>query len=132
MAEKNDALDKPMTTREAMGLFREMISELRKPAEPTEEEVLRKEQDLQMRKQQAQQMNKITANRKWEQEHCTHRRSDGTNNTVFVQNGDYIICQSCQGKIKRAPSPLDEPDQFIYNEMAFYALMQSNNRATFA
>lgn len=78
-----------------------MLRELRKPPELTEEQQLHKQQEVAMRKQMAQEVDQRNRNRKLEQDMCTHMRvEDNSTRTVYVQNGNYLICQACQKIIR--------------------------------
>lgn len=78
----------------------ELIKELRKPPEPTEDERAAKEAKIQHRKELAQRVLETAANKKLEQDMCTHLRRNGTPLGVYVQNGNFIICQGCQKIIR--------------------------------
>lgn len=74
-----------------------LIKEMRKPADPTPEQIAQKQGEIENRKHIAQQEHAKQANRKAEQEYCPHTRyEDGSTRMVYVQNGNYLICQACQ------------------------------------
>jgi hypothetical protein len=77
-----------------------VIAEVRKPAELTEEQKAAKEQDKEMRAQQALLALEIQRNRERDQAACLHQRRDGTTPAVYVANGNYMLCQHCQKIIR--------------------------------
>jgi hypothetical protein len=81
-------------------VLRTVIAESKKPADPTPEELAQKAADREHRKQMAQLQQRREDERSREQEACVHCRLDGTTTGVYVQNGNYIICQQCQKIIR--------------------------------
>lgn len=74
-----------------------MLRELRKPAEPTEDEKARKQGEIDRRRDLAQLEHTKNDNRKMDQEMCPHTRfEDGSSRMVYIPNGNYLICQYCQ------------------------------------
>lgn len=102
-------MSKPETTAvqamapETVALLKEMLvtvlQEARKPADPTPEEAAAKEQDKALRKQTALLALNNQLAKEAEQEACIHQRRYGTTTAVYIQNGNYMICQQCQKKI---------------------------------
>lgn len=89
----------------------ELIKEMRKAPEPTEEEQARKKADLDARKDQALLVKEIAERKRIDQEMCTHMRRNGSTLGVHVPNGNFIICQGCQ-KIVRP-----EEDVALFNKL---------------
>jgi hypothetical protein len=103
--------------------FLELVKELRKPADPTPEQQAAIEQDKRDRQTQAELSLQIQDNRRAEQEACSHMRTGvwaGTTTAVYVQNGNFLICQQCQKIIR----PENEPQ-------LFNRLIQSQAQANF-
>lgn len=91
----------------------EMIREMRKPSDKTPEQLAKEADDKQRRADQAQLVHIRNENRVREQNMCPHlRREDGSARTVYVQNGNFIICQECQ-KIMRPETDLQEFNRFF-------------------
>lgn len=109
-----------------------VISEARKPAEPTAEEKAAAEQARQIREIRSKiERDKQTA-RFMEQKHCPHLQENGKSATVSVNLGEFLICVKCQAKIKTAKGPYDEPEQnFIYDESLYYRHLNSQKQTTF-
>lgn len=108
--------EKPVTALSADDLkeiLRTVIQEARKAPEPTADELAKKQQELDQRKQLALLVHQKEENRKREQNQCTHMRmEDGSARTVYVQNGNFIICQECQ-KVIRPETDLQEFNRFF-------------------
>ncbi len=89
----------------------EVLKEARKAPELTEAELAELESAQSMRKERAELELARMETRRQEQEYCTHMRQGiyaGTTSAVYVENGNYMICQQCQ-KIVR---PDQEPALF--------------------
>lgn len=84
------------------------IAAAKQPPAPTPEELAQKEQEREMRRQQAELVLLEAENKRRAQEACAHMRRDGSTPAVYVQDGNYIICQHCQKVIR----PAAEPDLF--------------------
>lgn len=85
---------------------------LRKPLDPTPEQLAEKESNDSMRRATAESELQRIASRKREQAACSHLRRDGTSSCVFIygdpsqpNQGNYVICQQCNGKIRPEPRP---------------------------
>lgn len=103
--------EKPAVTigaEQLQEILSSVIEAARKPPEPTPEQKAAAEQDKEMRRQQAELVLMEAENKRRAQEACSHMRRDGSTPSVYVQDGNYLICQHCQ-KIVR---PEVEPDLF--------------------
>lgn len=89
----------------------ELIKELRKPPEPTDDEKARKATEIQNRKDQAELVKANAERKRIEQEYCTHLRKNQTTLGVYVQNGNFIVCQGCQKIIR------PEEDVNLFNKL---------------
>lgn len=86
--------------------LRELLIEVRRPI-PTDKEIAEQKDALEARKANAALTLQILEQKKMNQQMCTHLRYDGTVRAVYVQNGDFLICQGCQDVIRR-----DRPELF--------------------
>jgi rRNA-processing protein FCF1 len=88
------------TAEQLQEMLRTVLQEARKPADPTPAQIAELEAAQTARKQQAELVLAEAARKKAEQEACIHLRRDGTSTGVYVENGNYIICQQCQAIIR--------------------------------
>ena len=117
--EETQALS-PATVSVLKEMLVSVLQEARKPADPTPEELAARESDREMRKQTALQALGVQQSKIAEQEACVHLRRDGTTTGVYVENGNYIICQQCQKIIR------PEKELALFNK-----LFQMTNPAIF-
>lgn len=103
------------------------IQEARKPAPATDKEIAEMAQEQQMRKDQAQLILDKQNNERAYQRICTHKhpaRDGGASHCVWIVDGNYILCQKCQVKIR----PVAEPEGYqggdIYDVRLFNMLLQ--------
>jgi hypothetical protein len=114
MAEKKEI---PALAPEQLAMVQEMlktvIAEVRKPPELTEEQKAEKDQQVAMRRQQAELALARMEMKKSEQEFCSHMRRDNTSHAVLVNlgpvcGGEFLLCQGCQKIIR----PNEDPQTF--------------------
>lgn len=76
----------------------------------------------------------LQAAKRLEQQVCSHMRKNGSTRAVYVENGQFMICQSCQAVIRPgvAPEGVQNYMGYIYSDEIFYRLMQSTQTADFA
>lgn len=89
----------------------DLIKELRKPADLTEDQKAQKEAEIQGRKELATLVHERAKLKKLEQDMCTHMRRNNTPLGVYVENGNFIICQGCQKIIR------PEEDVNLFNRL---------------
>ena len=94
-----------LTADQLKDLMLTMAKELRKPADPTPEQLAQKENDRLSReataRSQLEKMQRDQANRAA----CTHRRKDRTTSMVYEYMGGYLICQQCQAIVHAGARP---------------------------
>lgn len=120
-----------MSAEQFEAMMLRMAQELRKPPEPTPEQQAAIESDKQTRKEQAQLALARMENERRERLACIHRRKDGTNNAVYVPNGHFMICQSCQAVIRPGTAPEGDLGVDIYNTQLFNELFQLQSAVDF-
>jgi len=120
-----------LTAEQMKELMLAMAQELRKPPLPTPEQQAAIDSDKQMRKEQAQLALARMENERRERLACIHRRKDGTNNAVYVPNGHFMICQSCQAVIRPGTAPEGDLGVDIYNTQLFNELFQLQSAVDF-
>lgn len=112
-----------LTADQLQQMFITMAREIRKPADPTPQELAQIESDKAMREETARlqraKVDKVAA----DQAACVHRRKDRSTHCVYEYSGQYLICQGCQGIIKPEPRPTGdaakETSHHIYNTRMF-------------
>lgn len=103
-----------LTPSQLKEMFVEMAKELRRPADPTPEQLAQKQTDQDARRQTAESQLQIMRNKAAEQKACTHTRTNGTSTCVYIypqangHTGNYVICQQCQAMIHAEPRPTGE------------------------
>ena len=120
-----------MSAEQFEAMMLRMAQELRRPPDPTPEQQAAMESDKQMRKEQAQLALARMENERRERLACIHRRKDGTNNAVYVPNGHFMICQSCQAVIRPGTAPEGDLGVEIYNTQLFNELFQLQSAVDF-
>lgn len=120
-----------------------MAAELRKPADPTEQEQAQIQNDLQMRRERGETELQKIANKRAIQSICQHTRPvDGTTHCVHIYGTnnltDYMICQGCGAQIHAEPRPAagsplaKELEHHIFDTRMFNQhYMMSNRRTSF-
>lgn len=103
------------------------VAESKKPAPLTEREEADIQQAQDMRLQQRDLVLQEQANKAAMQRSCTHMRRDNTCTGVYVDNGNYIICQQCQGLIRPGAAPAGYTGSDIYDTNLFNRLFQLCN-----
>lgn len=114
-----------LTTEQLIALVREI-------KEPVVTEQMKKEHASQQeaRQQEAAQYAEMHANKIAMQLNCTHLRRDGTCRAVFIQNGNYLLCQKCQAVIRQGTAPAkDNAMNAIYDTALFNRLFQQTSTA---
>ena len=120
-----------MSAEQFEAMMLRMAQELRKPPEPTPEQQAAIDSDKQMRKEQAQLALSRMENERRERLACIHRRKDGTNNAVYVPNGHFMVCQSCQAVIRPGVAPEGDLGVDIYSTQLFNELFQLQSAVDF-
>jgi len=129
-----------LTAEQLKDLMLSMAQELRKPADPTPEQLAQKQTDLDARRSTAESQLQIMRNKMAEQAACSHMRRDGSSSCVYVypqadglQTGNFVICQQCQAMIHPEPRPTgklaQETQSHIYDTRLFnihYAKAQAS------
>lgn len=103
------------------------VQESRKPSDPTPEEQAKIDSARAHRKDMALLEALKTQSRRANQMGCSHMRKNGTTPSVYVQNGNYMICQHCTGMIKPGSPSADElkyGTPYIYDTDLFNRLLQ--------
>src|SRR5215467_3531423 len=108
-----------------------MAKEMRKPPEPTSQELADLEQRQAERKATADGIKQQKANERWMQEHgCTHehkKSAGGGTHCVWVRDNDiptspgFVLCQLCLGRFRP-----DEPLMRRLDPTAFFDTQQFN------
>lgn len=113
----------------------QIIAAIKAPPEPTEAEKAQAEQDLQMRKDRAQMELQAIERRRTERLLCSHERTDGTFNVIYIYPGTpdmfrFIYCQSCSGIIRPEnerptdPGKLQDCQEHIFDTQLFNRLFR--------
>lgn len=108
-----------------------LVTELRKPADPTPEQLAQKEADKKMREDRAALELEIQAGRDRERRLCSHRHPNGQSCVTPIDNLGCVICVHCQAMIKPAKGPFDEEGRFIYDETMYWTLLGARQQTTF-
>jgi hypothetical protein len=89
-----------------------IITEIRKPSLKEQRELDKEEADFQAAQEErinnSANIKQMAANKKAAQAMCTHEHKDGASHCVYIQNGNYILCQKCQDVVR----PETRPDLF--------------------
>lgn len=67
------------------------------------------------------------SNKRIAQRNCIHKQSQkagGNTHCVFIQNGQYILCQACQAKVRNGAKPENYQGTDIYDSDLFMRLLQ--------
>lgn len=131
MSEKQAAPSISLTAEQLQDMFRAVIQEARRPADPTEEQKAAIESDKKMRADQGALALKQVADQKWNRKHCGHVQPNGTAAVAQLYDMNALICVHCQAMIKPAPGPYDENDRYIYDENLYYSLLNRIPKTTF-
>lgn len=128
--EKNTGLD----AQQLQDILTAVLREARRAPDPTEKELAQIEQDRAIRKENAETILQMLKNKRIDQENCIHMRRDNTTTAVYIANGNYLICQACQAKIRPGSAPENGGDNGdFYNTHLFNRLFQlSQGEATFS
>lgn len=98
-----------LTAEQLQEIMINMAKEIRKPADPTPEQLAEKAQNEQMRADRGKMELDRIANRRLNQSLCDHSREDQTSNVVPIYNNQggigFLICQSCQAIIRAGERP---------------------------
>lgn len=116
-----------LTAADLKDILRTVIEEARKPTPPTDKEIAQIEQEQQMRRDQAQLVLNEMENKRRFQRTCTHKhplRDGGGSHCVYIVDGNYILCQKCQGKIRPEAAPVGYTGGDIYDVNLFNMLLQ--------
>lgn len=108
------------------------VAEARKPAPPTDEEKRAIEQKQTDRKEQADLILADIEKKRADQKLCTHKHRNGVGHGVYIQDGNYILCQKCNVKVRPEPAPRGYKGGDIYDTALFSRMFQelpSNNDA---
>jgi len=104
------------------------VQEAKKPAPPTARELAEIQQSQEIRQETAQNVLAQIESKKFEQQSCTHRHATGESHCVFIVDGNYVLCQKCQGKIR--PEDGKKADKTaIYDTVLFNRLFQEISRS---
>lgn len=93
----------------------------------TEKQKADVEQEQQMRLSQAKLVLAEMENKRRTQRMCTHKhplRDGGGSHCVYIVDGNYILCQKCQGKIRPEAAPEGYKGGDIYDVNLFNMLLQ--------
>lgn len=142
MSEKNQATI-TLTAEQLESMFVRMAQEIRRPADPTPEQLAQKENDRRDREANARGVLEEMEGRRRLQMACSHERINGGSTCVYVygqQNnpahGGYVICQQCQaiihpGERPTGPNAADSASHFydtaLFNRHYQKAMAQATN-----
>jgi|ERR1035437_3474490 RNA polymerase-binding transcription factor DksA len=87
--------------------LKELLLEAKKPV-MSDADKKKLESDQLSRKENAQIIDQERQKKLYEQSVCGHTRRDGSSRTVYVENGNYLICQRCQDVIRPTSMLKDE------------------------
>jgi hypothetical protein len=94
-----------LTPDQLQQLLVNMAKEIRRPADPTPQQLAEIEDARKSREENARlQLAKLN-NQMAVQSACTHRRKDRTTTCVYEYMGSYLICQQCQAIIHAGSRP---------------------------
>jgi hypothetical protein len=109
-----------------------VVREARRAPDPTEKQLAEAEQDKNIRRENGLLVLQMMKNKRAEQEACIHMRRDNTTTGVYIANGNYIICQACQAKIRPGTAPETGDAGDFYDTHLFNRLFQlGQGEATF-
>lgn len=111
-----------LTPEQLKEMLLTMAAELRRPPDPTPQELAQREQDLRDRRATAEQQLHNMEMRRARQLTCSHLRSNGSTTAVYVQNLNLMICQHCQALIY--PVGQNGVEEGIYDTALFNKLLQ--------
>jgi hypothetical protein len=90
--------------------LKELLAEAKKPV-VSPQQLKQIEDEQQTRRDNAAIIDAERAKKLYEQSICSHMRRDGSTRAVYVEHGNYLICQRCQDVIRpEATLPNGEPD----------------------
>lgn len=108
------------------GAVKAAVEEAKKPV-VSEAEQRQIETDQQIRRDQAAQIKADMAQKKAMQRICSHKHRDGQTHCVYIPDGNYILCQKCQVKIRPEAEPKDYKGTDIYDVETFNEIFQTLN-----
>ena len=103
------------------------VVEAKKPAPATERELANIKEAQELRAETASNVLAKIEAKKFEQKTCTHAHSTGESHGVYIVDGNYILCQKCQGKI-RPEDGVSKDKSAIYDTALFNRLFQAITR----
>ena len=102
-----------------------VIAEVKKPNAVEQRELDRKEAEFEQaqedRVQLAGQVMQQAAEKKAQQAMCSHMRRDGSTRAVYIQNGNYMLCQLCHDVIRPETRPQEFNKLFQMAQPAIFA-----------
>jgi hypothetical protein len=105
------------------------IQESKKPAPPTKAEIANLEQEQQLRLETAKNVLAQMDTKKFEQRSCSHRHATGESHGVYINDGNYVLCQKCQAKVRPFVAVESQKDKTaIYDTDLFNRLFQELSR----
>jgi hypothetical protein len=111
----------PQVLQQTLGITTEQLMlVLNESKKPSQEEQHKQDKKIAAAKRQAEVDVALQEERKQIRlakiANCSHKRRDGTCRAVFVPNGNYLLCQKCQG-IVRPALVKGEPESHILGTM---------------
>jgi|SRR5215469_1192208 len=100
------------------------VVEAKKPAPLSDAELVQIEYAQASRAEQAQSVKEEMANKRWQQSVCTHKHQTGESHCVFIQDGNYILCQKCQAKVRPGVAPQGYKGTDFFDTNKFNQLFQ--------
>lgn len=101
------------------------VAEAKKPAPPTDKELRDIQQAQEARAALAADVVDTIKQKQFNQRTCTHSHGTGESHGVYVQDGNYILCQFCQAKVRpEVPVEQRTDKSAIYDTALFNRLFQ--------
>lgn len=108
MSEEQKQIKHPEVMTLTTETLKTLFEEFRKPI-VTEQEKKQLENSLAERKANAETQKEIARQKKINQSICTHEHMNGASHCVYIENGNFILCQKCQDVIR--------PDRAEFNRL---------------
>jgi hypothetical protein len=118
-----------LTAADLQKLLSTVIAEAKKPTAleqaKLDAEAEEKMKAQQHRLEQAESIKAEMAQKAMEKRLCSHKHSTGQSHGVYIQDGNYILCQKHQCKIRPGVAPTNYQGSDIYDTALFNEVFQS-------
>ena len=100
------------------------VVESKKPAPKTATEIAIIEQEQELRAETAAGVLAQIEAKRSEQHMCSHKHATGESHCVYINDGNYMLCQKCQAKVRPGVAATGYKGSDIYNTDLFNRLFQ--------